>query len=76
MKRFFVIAASLALAFATISCNQNNQTTMEQKTTPNPENAAKAHQFIKDASSTYFLATSETDGQAHLIPFGTSEIFE
>lgn len=76
MKRILAIIASSALAFVMTSCNQNNQTTMEQKTTPNPENAAKAHQFIKDAGSTYFLATAETDGQAHVRPFGTAEIFE
>ena len=75
MKRILAIAASIALVFSMTSCN-NNQTSMEKKTTPNPENAAKAQQFIKDAGSTYFLATAETNGQAHVRPFGTAEIFE
>ena len=74
MKRILAIAASIALVFSMTSCN-NNQTSMEKKTTPNPENAARAQQFIKDAGSTYFLATAETNGQAHVRPFGTAEIF-
>lgn len=74
MKRILAIAASIALVFAMTSCN--NQTTMEKKTTPNPENAARAQQFIKEAGSTYYLATAETNGQAHVRPFGTAEIFE
>ena len=74
MKRILAIAASIALVFAMTSCN--NQTSMEKKTTPNPENAAKAQQFIKDAGSTYYLATAETNGQAHVRAFGTADIFE
>lgn len=75
MKRIFAIAASIALAFAITSCNQT-QKTMEQTITPNPENAARAQQFIKDAGGTYFLASAEVNGQAHVRPFGTAEIFE
>ena len=75
MKRIFAIAASIALAFAITSCNQT-QKTMEQTITPNPENAARAQQFIKDAGGTYFLASAELNGQAHVRPFGTAEIFE
>ena len=74
MKRILAIAASIVLVFAMTSCN--NQTSMEKKTTPNPENAARAQQFIKEAGSTYYLATAETNGQAHVRPFGTAEIFE
>ena len=74
MKRIIAIAVSIALVFAMTSCN--NQTSMEKKTTPNPENAAKAQQFIKDAGSTYYLATAETNGQAHVRAFGTADIFE
>lgn len=73
MKRILAIAASLALAFAMTSCNQN-KTTMEQ-ITPNPENAAKAQQFIKEVG-TYYLATAEENGQAHVRAFGTADIFE
>ena len=75
MKRIFAIVASIALAFAITSCNQT-QKTMEQTITPNPENAARAQQFIKDAGGTYFLASAEVNGQAHVRPFGTAEIFE
>lgn len=75
MKRIFAIAASIALAFAISSCNQT-QKTMEETITPNPENAARAQQFIKDAGGTYFLASAEVNGQAHVRPFGTAEIFE
>ena len=72
MKRIFAIAASIALAFAITSCNQT-QKTMEQTITPNPENAARAQQFIKDAGGTYFLASAEVNGQAHVRPFGISD---
>ena len=40
----------------------------------NPENAAKAQQFLKQCG-TYFLATVEGD-QPRVRPFGTAEIFE
>lgn len=53
--------------------NSNNGTMITQ-TTPNPENALKAQQFLKDAQ-TYFLATVDGD-QPHVRPFGTAEIFE
>ncbi len=53
--------------------NSNNETMITQ-TTPNPENARKAQQFLKDAE-TYFLATVDGD-QPHVRPFGTAEIFE
>ena len=47
---------------------------MITKTTPNPENALRAQQFLKDAG-TYYLATVDGD-QPHVRPFGTAEIFE
>ena len=48
--------------------------TMIEQTTPNPENAAKAQQFLKKCG-TYYLATVEGD-QPRVRPFGTAEIFE
>ena len=50
------------------------QTTMIEQTTPNPENAAIAQQFLKQCG-TYYLATVEGD-QPRVRPFGTAEIFE
>ena len=50
------------------------QTTMTEQTTPNPENAAIAQQFLKKCG-TYYLATVEGD-QPRVRPFGTAEIFE
>lgn len=77
MRRILILAAA-ALCLA--SCNNNNgkkqepATTMIEQTTPNPENALKAQQFLKKAG-TYYLATVEGD-QARVRPFGTAEIFE
>ena len=48
--------------------------TMIEQTTPNPENAAEAQQFLKKCG-TYYLATVEGD-QPRVRPFGTAEIFE
>ena len=47
---------------------------MIEQTTPNPENAAIAQQFLKTCG-TYYLATVEGD-QPRVRPFGTAEIFE
>ena len=47
---------------------------MIEQTTPNPENAAIAQQFLKKCG-TYYLATVEGD-QPRVRPFGTAEIFE
>ena len=78
MKRFFLIAVA---ALMVMSCGNNapKQTTesngtMITKTTPNPENALRAQQFLKEAG-TYYLATVDGD-QPHVRPFGTAEIFE
>ena len=43
-------------------------------TTPNPENAAIAQEFLKKCG-TYYLATVEGD-QPHVRPFGTAMVFE
>lgn len=78
MKRILILAAA-ALCLA--SCCNNTEkkqeepvTTMIEQTTPNPENALKAQQFLKKAG-TYYLATVEGD-QPRVRPFGTAEIFE
>ena len=69
-----------ALAAVLVSCGnkqvpKNDSSIMsEQITTPNPENAAKAQQFLKQCG-TYYLATVEGD-QPRVRPFGTAEIFE
>lgn len=82
MKKFYGILAAAAVVLAVASCgnkktaeNEPAQTVMtEQTTTPNPENAALAQQFLKQCG-TYYLATVEGD-QPHVRPFGTAEIFE
>lgn len=51
-----------------------DKATMIEKTTPNPENALRAQQFLK-AAGTYELATVEGD-QPRVRIFGTAEIFE
>ena len=78
MKRIILIAVAALLV---ISCGNNTQKksnesngTMITKTTPNPENALRAQQFLKEAG-TYYLATVDGD-QPHVRPFGTAEIFE
>lgn len=78
MKRLLIFAAA-ALYLA--SCGANTEKKQEQpvetmivKTTPNPENALRAQQFLKKAG-TYYLATEE-GGQPRVRPFGTAEIFE
>ena len=45
-----------------------------QQIEPNPENALKAQQFLKEAG-VYYLATVEGN-QPRVRPFGTAEIFE
>ena len=54
--------------------NVSNPVTPMKTTTPNPENALKAQQFLKKAQ-TYYLGTVEGD-QPRVRPFGTAEIFE
>ena len=78
MKKLILIAMA---AMTVLSCGNNTQNkstegngTMITETTPNPENAMRAQQFLKDAGS-YFLATVDGD-QPHVRPFGTAEIFE
>lgn len=78
MNRLLILAAA-ALCLA--SCSNNTEKKQEQpletmieQTTPNPENALKAQQFLKKAG-TYYLATEE-GGQPRVRPFGTAEIFE
>lgn len=77
MKRLLILAAA-ALCLA--SCGTNTEKKQEpaasaiEQTTPNPENALRAQQFLKKAG-TYYLATVE-GGQPRVRPFGTAEIFE
>ena len=52
----------------------DNLTVMKALTTPDPDNAARAQQFLKKAG-TYELATVEGD-QPRVRIFGTAEIFE
>ena len=77
MKRILILAAA-ALCLAACCNNtekkQETATNMIEQTTPNPENALKAQQFLKKAG-TYYLATVEGD-QPRVRPFGTAEIFE
>lgn len=83
MKSIVRILATAALALAVAACGnkktagqvepENIPAPMTQ-TTPNPENAARAQQFLK-ACGTYYLATVEGD-QPRVRPFGTAEIFE
>ena len=68
------VAAVVLAACGNKQQNNSNNGTMITKTTPNPENALKAQQFLKDAG-TYYLATVDQD-QPHVRPFGTAEIFE
>jgi len=75
-KAFFIVATALLLSACgsnNSNINNNNVTPMEI-TTPNPENALKAQQFLKKAQ-TYYLGTVEGD-QPRVRPFGTAEIFE
>lgn len=79
MKRIIImaVAAVVLAACGNVARNKNSNSdngTMITKTTPNPENALKAQQFLKDAG-TYYLATVDKD-QPHVRPFGTAEIFE
>ena len=74
---FFSAAAALLLAGCAPKQSENapeTTNTMIEQTTPNPENAAEAQQFLKKCG-TYYLATVEGD-QPHVRPFGTAEIFE
>ncbi len=82
MKHFiFLAAAAVMLA---VACNTNTSapaadqttpaTTMLTPTTPNPENAAIAQEFLKKCG-TYYLATVEGD-QPRVRPFGTAEIID
>ena len=76
MKRFLILLAAVAViaGCAPRQTNNENKTTMIEQTTPNPENAALAQQFLKQCG-TYYLATVEGD-QPRVRPFGTAEIFE
>ena len=77
IRKLFIMAAAAIVLTACGNGQQNsnlNNGTMITKTTPNPENALKAQQFLKDAG-TYYLATVDQD-QPHVRPFGTAEIFE
>ena len=70
-------AAALLLAGCAPKPSENAPVTpnaMIEQTTPNPENAAQAQQFLKKCG-TYYLATVEGD-QPRVRPFGTAEIFE
>ena len=78
MKKIIVIVAAALLStvsFSTTAAGQSTpESTMITPTTPNPENAAIAQQFLKKCG-TYYLATVEGD-QPRVRPFGTAEIFE
>lgn len=74
---FLSAAAALLLAGCAPKQSENapeTTNTMIEQTTPNPENAAEAQQFLKKCG-TYYLATVEGD-QPRVRPFGTAEIFE
>ena len=69
-KAIAIIAALLMLT----ACGNKQQNSTMSTITPNPQDALRAQQFLKDAE-TYFLATVDGD-QPHVRPFGTAEIFE
>ena len=71
MKKLFIIALTSIMLTA---CGNKQNNTMSTTITPNPQNALRAQQFLKNAE-TYFLATVDGD-QPHVRPFGTAEIFE
>ena len=78
-KNILFLSAAAALLLAGCAPKQSENapettSTMIEQTTPNPENAAKAQQFLKKCG-TYYLATVEGD-QPRVRPFGTAEIFE
>jgi len=74
MFRKLLLTAAAAIVLAACGNSTQNNSNNETMITPNPENALKAQQFLKDAQ-TYFLATVDQD-QPHVRPFGTAEIFE
>ncbi len=84
MKKFLFMAAAVLMLS---SCGpkrvvdegqeavaQTQNTEVMQQIEPNPENALKAQQFLKEAG-VYYLATVEGN-QPRVRPFGTAEIFE
>jgi len=73
-NRFLFILASAVLLVTACARETKKTTTEMEQTTPNPENAAIAQQFLKKCG-TYYLATVEGD-QPRVRPFGTAEIFE
>ncbi len=78
-KNLILLSAAVALLLSGCAPKQTEtpdepQATMIEQTTPNPENAAIAQQFLKKCG-TYYLATVEGD-QPRVRPFGTAEIFE
>jgi uncharacterized pyridoxamine 5'-phosphate oxidase family protein len=78
-KNLILLSAAAVLLLAGCAPKQTEtpdepQATMIEQTTPNPENAAIAQQFLKKCG-TYYLATVEGD-QPRVRPFGTAEIFE
>ena len=74
MFRKLLLTAAAAIVLAACGNSTQNNSNNETMITPNPENALKAQQFLKDAQ-TYYLATVDGD-QPHVRPFGTAEIFE
>lgn len=56
------------------AADETQNTEAMQQIEPNPENALKAQQFLKEAG-VYYLATVEGN-QPRVRPFGTAEIFE
>ena len=67
MKKLFIIALTSIMLTA---CGNRQNDTMSTTITPNPQNALRAQQFLKDAQ-TYYLATVDGD-QPHVRPFGTT----
>ena len=74
MFRKLLLTAATAIVLAACGNSTQNNSNNKKMITPNPENALKAQQFLKDAQ-TYYLATVDGD-QPHVRPFGTAEIFE
>ena len=83
MKKLLFVAAALMMfagccqnknAAQDAAANDQKTEVMTKQIEPNPENALKAQQFLKEAG-VYYLATVE-GSQPRVRPFGTAEIFE
>jgi len=79
MKRILIAIAAAALVLAGCAPRQTAATSglpspALTQTTPDPENAALAREFLQDCGN-YYLATVEGD-QPRVRPFGTAEVLE